>query len=704
MRTPWMRSIRRGCTLAITLLALAPCSFADDHGAPGAGAAAKEAAAGAIPKLSEEDVQRIAERVVQLLEDRERRSRGGSTATPAPAGAPANLPAPAESATSRASGAGLGGGASSAAPPVVQPALPRTTSPRSPVETGRNEAYERERAALRSRAYLAAPPRVDLPPPAGAKETRIGSPLALLFGGTAGTGTERARSGVRGGGGAVAVPERREFLLGGGAPIDRPAPGAARSAEAEPDLDLLTAKGHSARSMQEFARFGDRPRSFLLAAESGAVPTLRGGGGRSPAYVRTFSDRQTLRGGGDAAKDSAEAQVTEVVPGWVALVAPSGKFSVTSSSASNETFERLQLGRGNPRKKGFGADAIDLKNQLNIGSFWGNLSASYFDQESGADNSVELLDAYGEVAYKSLETDLRERLVLRLGKAHVPVGFYSESDWSDWIWQDRPIVYGRLFNGNLVTTGGDLLLRPSVRNKHGDLGVWLGAANAETELLPGFITESAANRVGFYPTSTSGKYSFSDLLTFADAFGHVDLLPGRRQALILHGGAFGIHGPNGTGEDGETWVYGARARVLWLADRCAKRKLSDGLLLEGEWLGRDYRADQAGALPTVELTDSGGYVSCVLTLNRAVPGILTLGGKFDWLESSGANFAGPGTVVRTEDPNRSPRTRWSALLAWAPEAEVPVLGHFSFSLQYNYDEADFLGEAKHSLLLGFQLR
>lgn len=652
------------------------------------------AEASPLAGLSDKDVERIALKMLEIQE-----SRRAETAARAEAAARAEGAARAE----------LAARAEAAAARVEAAAVRAEAAARAATAAASAPTFSAAPGAGTARAVV--PTRVDLPPPSGTKETRFGAPLLAAPGGepvryVSGdrTWTTPAPSAYSS---RVELPSTQErfFVLNRAAADAAVARGmgggvAGPSEEDRRGARLLSARGHSPSALQDDVEYGDRERSLFLGA---STPLVSRTVMRDPNEVHRFGPNSYgyARDRELAAEGDSDRGYEKVVPGWMALVTAQGKFSIVGSSASNSAFTELADGRANAKNKGFNVDTADVSNKFTFGSFQGNLRAAYFPNPSGSDSEVELLHAYGLAPFKDVPTDAKERLILRLGESHVPLGFYSENEWETWAWQSRPVVYGRLFNGNLKGMGVDALVRPEVHDVHRDLLVHLGMYNANSDGMRGFLTEDA---IGGYATPGGERYTFTDFAYFADVSGVVDLTPGSDAALLLHGGGFAMFGPNGTGANGDTLLYGARARLAWMRCRNATPGVADGFLIESEWIRRDYHVDASGAQAATDLEDWGAYVSAVYTLDHAVPGRLTLGAKWDIAEGAGANFVGAGVPLRSQDPLRADRMRWGALLAWEPETTVPVLGKFAFSLEYVLDDSTFLHETEHSFILGLQVR
>jgi outer membrane receptor protein involved in Fe transport len=174
-------------------------------------------------------------------------------------------------------------------------------------------------------------------------------------------------------------------------------------------------------------------------------------------------------------------------------------------------------------------------------------------------------------------------------------------------------------------------------------------------------------------------------------------------------GLSGLHGPNATGPDGETWIYGADLKMKWRPVNHFRGW--PFLILQSEIMGRNYRADRffnpgpdeiPGTaddirLPRKTLVDWGLYTQLLWGFRTT----WATGIRYDYATGSGKTVIvdfGTGTVVmvsRNFDPFRGDRHRVSPLLVWQPTEFT------RFRLQYNYDHLNgFRHRSASSIWLG----
>lgn len=458
---------------------------------------------------------------------------------------------------------------------------------------------------------------------------------------------------------------------------------------------LLAMEPHTSAGIHEVATFDERPRYFAATAGN----------------LRVRSDAMRTKEGTKQEDDDCVDGKTPVgekcvSADWGLLVAGEGKFSFVASSASNETLKKVQGARDHGLHKGFNADSLAVDHSVLLGGFLGHLRGKYFEDTVNGEKNVQLSNVYGELKDTGPDADILPAWVLRLGKSSIPISMnYNDDAWSYWMWGDRPLVYTRLFHGDLQSTGISALYRP-IRERERHLYVRGGLFNgAETE-MQGFI---GGTGVGGYDSDGKGRYSLADLAYFADVGGAVDLRPCACDPLIFYGGAYALYGPNGTGDDGTTLVTGARARLVWMCGRTKSKedRERDGFVLEGEWIRRSYGVDLADEPDPSDLVDWGAWVSGAWTWRDAFVhsgfmhcGAITLGARYDVLSGHGKSE----DVPRQDDPDRTDRSRWSALLGIDPGDSNEFFRHFTFHVEYRYDLAPYDYDPKHTVYVGFQIR
>lgn len=284
-----------------------------------------------------------------------------------------------------------------------------------------------------------------------------------------------------------------------------------------------------------------------------------------------------------------------------------------------------------------------------------------------------------------------------------------------WDWLDQPVVNSRMFGGD-GTRGpgfrvGWLAPLPWFSEVH------YGMQNA-TE--GGFTPSFVGSRIGGRPAVDRDVRDLGDLLhlvRWQNAWDFSD-------EVSASVGASGLFGPNHTGPDGQTFVYGADLRVRWRPLRNFRGW--PYLVWQTEVIKRDYTADWfvAGTesssggddchgghchgegdeeddvdefpndLPGDILRDVGMYTQLVYGFRYG----WSAGLRYEYASGRGQSVIDGVLASRQDDPGRDDRHRLSPLLIWQPT-------HFSrFRLQYNYDHAKHLAARDaHTVWLGAEV-
>ncbi|MGH8537057.1 MAG: metal ABC transporter solute-binding protein, Zn/Mn family [Gammaproteobacteria bacterium] len=128
-----------------------------------------------------------------------------------------------------------------------------------------------------------------------------------------------------------------------------------------------------------------------------------------------------------------------------------------------------------------------------------------------------------------------------------------------WAWIDQPLINTRLFGGDGSRAPGARLswLLPTPWYSE----VYLGAQNGNHETLVSFLgaREDAEGGIGGLSATKDDVDNLTDLLYLARWANSWDL----NQAWSTQIGLSALHGPNATGNHGETWIYGTDLVAKW---------------------------------------------------------------------------------------------------------------------------------------------
>lgn len=352
-----------------------------------------------------------------------------------------------------------------------------------------------------------------------------------------------------------------------------------------------------------------------------------------------------------------------------------------ASTERDESIDVLQGGGHDPKRRGFTLQQAELGFQGAVDPYL-NAEAYLVFNEDG----VELEEAFFKTS------SLPQGLQLKGGFYLTEFGIMNQTHPHAWEWIDQPIVNTRFF-------GGDGTRAPGVRLSWLMPVPWfsefyLGMQNASNETEVSFLgsREGFTTTIGGRPTVNRDVRSFGDLLHSARWENSFDL----SNEVTTKFGFSGAIGPNNSGPEGSTSIYGADFKFKWRPG--SNERGWPFLLWQSEIMARRYKADSFFLddgvdlidLPAETLRDWGFYSQLLYGFH---PG-WAVGLRYEFAGGNGASV-GPYNGTN-QDPFRDDRHRFSPLVSWH-------LTEFSrIRLQYNYDRAEHLEDKAHSVWLGVE--
>lgn len=371
------------------------------------------------------------------------------------------------------------------------------------------------------------------------------------------------------------------------------------------------------------------------------------------------------------------------------------------SSERDESLEVLQGGGHDPRQRGFTLQQIELSMLGAVDPYFtGEVHLIYFLDQEG-ESRFELEEAF------ATSTSLPWNLEVEAGHFFTEFGRINPRHPHTWTWQDAPVIHSRLF-------GEDGLRAPGVRV--GWLAplpwfseVHFGVQNARGETMVSFLSsdEAVEERGGiggrpFVERDTKAANELIYLLRWVNGFDVSDTISAQL------GGSF-LRGPNASGPDGRTHVFGADFVAKWRP--LASDRGWPFVLFEAEAMHRTFHADgfqgvleeegeepedgESLLIPRQTLRDWGFYAQLLYGFTRGWA--VGLRGEYATGKGRGFDLETGGFVSRDVDPFRNDRFRVSPMVLWQPT-------EFSrLRLQYNYDWADHLKAHAHSVWVGLDI-
>ena len=346
------------------------------------------------------------------------------------------------------------------------------------------------------------------------------------------------------------------------------------------------------------------------------------------------------------------------------------------STAPDRIIEELEGGAHDPKRRGFTLQQGELGLAGAVDPYFNAQAYIVF-----TDESVELEEAY--LTTTSLPWDLQ----VKAGYFFTEFGRNNPLHPHSWAWIDQPFINTRLLGGEGNRAAGTRLswLLPTLWYSE----IYLGVQNANNETEVSFLgeREGAEGGIGGLTATKDDVDNLTDLLYLARWANSWDLNPEWSTQI----GLSALHGPNLTGNRGETWIYGTDLVAKWRPSNSYRGW--PFLIWETEIMARDYDIDTANpafdpASMDKSLKDWGFYTQALHGFTpRWAAGL-----RFEY-----AGGSGNGLVAREDDPFRADRFRFSPLLAFYPSEFSRI------RLQYNYDHADNLTEDEHSVWVGFEV-
>jgi hypothetical protein len=360
-----------------------------------------------------------------------------------------------------------------------------------------------------------------------------------------------------------------------------------------------------------------------------------------------------------------------------ALVAAGGS---TASDIDGGT----QLGGHDPKQRGFTVQNLETTFDGKVDPYFRGQANIVLQIDPAGETTIEAEEAY-------LETmSLPWNLQVRAGQFFTEFGRLNPTHPHAWSFVDQPLVNGRFFGEDGLRSAGGRLS-------------WLAPTPFYSELF--FTMQNSQGGTAFsFRNDHEGKLFFGrphdqgrvknlgDLLFVPRYAASFDL----SDSQTLVAGVSAAFGPNGSGADTDTQVYGADLYwkwkpanaqagfpfVSWQTEAMLRRYAA------GAFDGDATATPPLPALPAETLTDWGFY-SQVLW-----------GFKPRWVAGLRGDFVAPTETAAYEtllgrDPDRAQRWRLSPNLTWYP-SEFSKL-----RLQYNYDDRRGIG-VDHSVWLQFE--
>ena len=329
------------------------------------------------------------------------------------------------------------------------------------------------------------------------------------------------------------------------------------------------------------------------------------------------------------------------------------------SSANNDVLGNLQRGHHDPNRNGFTLQNAEL--------FIGGAVDPYFDAQANislnidgeGETTVELEEAFAQT--RSLPYGLQ----LKAGQYYTAFGRANTMHLHQWDFVDQPVVLSRLFGPDGLRSQGAQVswLTPLPWFSE----ITFGAQNSKGETAVSFLGEEDED-VGGFTQMERGERNLADLIYSARWLNGVDV----SDTVSVNAGASVAIGPNATGSDNMTYIYGADIFAKWQPETTERG--FPFVAFQGEALYREFEAGDNSDPNRQTLKDWGFYAQALWGFT---PGWVA------GLRVGHAN-AHDGLTDKGNDPIRDGRWRLSPNITWYPSEFSKI------RLQYNRDWAEHL--------------
>ena len=325
----------------------------------------------------------------------------------------------------------------------------------------------------------------------------------------------------------------------------------------------------------------------------------------------------------------------------------------------------LQAGGHDPNKNGFTLQAGELALFGAADPYFDGFANMLFLIDEAGETKVELEEAWAQTL------GLPWGLQVKAGQFYTEFGRANERHVHQQDFADQPFIVTRMFGGDGQRAPGARLAWLSPLPWFSEF--YFGAQNCVGETMPSFC--GADEGRGEFANVIGKSRNFSDALVYSGRWlNGFDV----SDTLSMNLGLSANYGPNRTGPDNHTLIYGADFYGKWLPARAVRG--FPFVSLTAEVIGRHY---EAGNVDNANLTDLDDWGLYTQGLHGFTPGWVA-GLRFEYGNGSGQNPAGPRAG---DDVNRAARYRISPNLTWYPTEFSHI------RLQYNHDWSEHLPAA-----------
>jgi len=336
----------------------------------------------------------------------------------------------------------------------------------------------------------------------------------------------------------------------------------------------------------------------------------------------------------------------------------SGLFAGGGSSVNNDALEGLQSGAHDPNQNGFTVQNVELSIGGTVDTYLDGQTNLIFQIDAAGDTVVELEEAF------FISRSLPWGLQVKGGQYFTEFGRQNKLHPHSWAFVDQAIILSRFFGGDGLRSQGVRVSWLMPTDWYSEL--YFGMQNAKGETVSSFLN-APGQVIGGHTLINRDARGSGDLLYSARWLNGIDV----SDTVSMNLGVSGLWGPNASGSNTETQIYGADLYLKW--QPLTSQRGFPFVAWHTEVLQRRYEAGDSGSPSSEILKDSGLFTQ------------VSWGFKPRWVAGLRLDYATASGNTRT-DPQRDTRKRLSPNLTW-------YMSEYSkIRLQYNRDWTEHLAE------------
>lgn len=343
-------------------------------------------------------------------------------------------------------------------------------------------------------------------------------------------------------------------------------------------------------------------------------------------------------------------------------------------STASDPSTLLQLGDHDPIKRGFSLRNAEISVDGAVDPYFKGFANIVLKLDKNNETEIELEEAY------LLSTALPAKLQVKAGQFFAGFGRQNAQHPHQWAFVDQPLILNRTFGPDGLRNIGAQLswLAPTPFYTEAFLGVFDGQGGTAFSFRnPGDQDALGISRFHGRATFDRNLRGPADLLYVPRVASSFDLTDS--QTLVA--GVSAAFGPNDTGSDRRTEIYGADLYWKWKPANAQAGFPFVSWQTEGLYQRFQAGADPAASLPAETLADWGFYSQVLWGFHQR------------WVAGLRGEYAnGDKGAYDPQDIFRGERTRVSPDLTFYPSEFSKI------RLQYNYDRGELFG-TEHSVWL-----